>query len=530
MLYLIPAWYRDGLWSEKEQYWYVKRTRTEFDDTVKQMQLFHRSGAVDYKVLLLGYSPNFRHFLHRQGVLRAPYWSCFDAIQEVRRKKTSVFSINDINWPKGTEFVYTPFVVLANLNGEKYARVEFGEDGNPIQIDMYEKGELCRRNIYDDRGFVSGAIVYKDGKPQYQDYLMENGIWKARAFAEDGHVMINPNYSTYRITDGKEETSCHFSSLRYDSMEQVIEEVLTSYLKLTTEEDMFCIAMHRHHTRLLTEVLAGRKTIASFFENRYEVKHDGLMLQLLYRTGYVIADSEETIGRIQQDYGAYLRNIMYISPFDSRVDFGISQQLTVQKIMVPVDGISEKLFRKVILILCEYLAENERAQVHLFTRRSDTAINRICLSTVREIIHSSGAFEKQNRKPREWTAEPVKEQPKRPEERFVMENCVDELSVSKCMKEQRILVDLREKPELYLQIVAISMGIPQIVKKETQFVRNNKNGRIISDCDQLYETLDFYLNGLENWNAAMVHSYELGKEFSTEVLIDKWKEVLASFE
>ena len=87
MLHFIPAWYQQGKWCENEQYWRVRRMYTEFDDTVKQVQLFHRSRAYPYQILLLGFSPNFRHFLHRQGVYRAPYWSCFDAIQEVRRKK-----------------------------------------------------------------------------------------------------------------------------------------------------------------------------------------------------------------------------------------------------------------------------------------------------------------------------------------------------------------------------------------------------------------------------------------------------------
>ncbi len=511
MLYLIPAWYRDGLWSEKEQYWYVQRTQTEFDDTVKQMQLFHRSGAVPYKVLLLGYSPNFRHFLHRQGVLRAPYWSCFDAIQEIRRKKPAVFSFNNINWPVGTEFVYTPFVVLAYLQKKKFAKVEFGEDGNPIQIDMYENGLLCRRNIYDDRGFVSGSVVYKDGKELYQDYLMENGVWKARVYAENGHVIINPNYPHYCITDGKEETVRTFTKSEYDTMEELIREVLMAYLKLTKDGDLFCIAMHRQHTALLSDALEGRKTIASFFENRYEIKHGGLMRRLLGQAGYVVADSEKTIEGLKNDYGALLQNIMYISPFDSRVDFGISSQLSVQKILVPVEHMPEKELLELLEILAGYLLKNDRARVHLFSRRTDPAIRRVCVQGVRKVLQKM-----QDRK--------------LSEDRFVLETCVDELSVSKCMKEQRILVDLREQPELYLQIVAISMGIPQIVKKETQFVRNGMNGRVLSEGAELSEVLDFYLGVLENWNEAMISSYEIGKEFSTEVLIRKWKEVLASFE
>ena len=110
--------------------------------------------------------------------------------------------------------------------------------------------------------------------------------------------------------------------------------------------------------------------------------------------------------------------------------------------------------------------------------------------------------------------------------RFFVEQCVDELSVSKCMKEQRVIVDMRKMPELYLQISAISMGIPQIVCTRTQFVEDRKNGLIIKKVSSLPKALDFYLGGLANWNQAVVASYELGQKFSTNVLIDKWKEVL----
>ena len=87
MLYFIPAWYQQDMWCENEQYWYSRRMHTEFDDTVKHVQLFHRSKVCPFQIMLLSFAPNFRHFLHRQSVFHAPYWSCFDAIQEIRRKK-----------------------------------------------------------------------------------------------------------------------------------------------------------------------------------------------------------------------------------------------------------------------------------------------------------------------------------------------------------------------------------------------------------------------------------------------------------
>ena len=91
MLYFIPSWYSTNEWKEKEQFWYKRRMQTEMDDTVKQIQLFNRNDICDFQILLLSFAPNFRHFLHRQSVFRAPYWSCFDAIQCVKRKKPAAF-------------------------------------------------------------------------------------------------------------------------------------------------------------------------------------------------------------------------------------------------------------------------------------------------------------------------------------------------------------------------------------------------------------------------------------------------------
>ena len=169
MLYFIPAWYKQNMWCENEQQWYMRRLKSEFDETIKQITLFHRNVDRPYRILVLGYSPNFRHFLHRQGMYRSKYWSCFDAIAQVRRKKVAVLSYHDIKWPKGLEFVYSPFSIIALQGDVKYAQVEFGEDGNPISIDMFEDGKICRRNYYDDRGFVSSTVIYENGIEQYQE-------------------------------------------------------------------------------------------------------------------------------------------------------------------------------------------------------------------------------------------------------------------------------------------------------------------------------------------------------------------------
>ncbi len=528
MLYFIPAWYQQNQWCENEQSWTVRRTHSEFDDTVKQIQLFHRNKACPYQIMLLSFAPNFRHFLHRQGVYRAPYWSCFDGIQAIRRKKMMVLSFHNLKWPEGIEFVYTPFVVVAMLNKERYAQIDFGEDGNPIRIDLYRGGKLWRRNLYDDRGFVSCTILYEKEQPLYQDYLMENGVWKLRHFQKDGHVEINEKCPEYLLQYGNQILEKRFSSMRYDSLEQVIYEVLVSYLKLTKSQDIFCMAMHERHAGLAGEALKGKKVILSFYEGRYSVASHPEVQSMLKAADYLVVDSKKNVSRIQKESGLLLKKIMAIPPYDSRVDLSISAQFTVQKILVPVDDMEDEIFAGLMRVLGQYLLRNEKARIHLFTRKADYDRKRKVLEHARSELRQAGLEEN-------WA---VEEEPKQvaenqlePEEipiRFFVEQCVDELSVSKCMREQRVIADLRKVPELYLQITAISIGIPQIVRGKTEFVEHGRNGIVLKKMKDLPEVLDYYLNGMKGWNRARVCSYELVREYTTEKLLEKWGEVMDS--
>lgn len=526
MLYFIPAWYQQDQWCENEQKWYMRRMHTEFDDTVKQIQLFHRNEVYPYRIMLLSCAPNFRHFLHRQSVYHAPYWSCFDAIQEIRRKKAMVLSFHNLNWPPHTEFIYTPFVVIAMLHGVRYAQLEFGEDGNLIQIDMYEEGKLRRTNIYDDRGFISSTILYENEKPFRQDYLMENGVWKLRHYLQDGHVEINPNAPNYLLVYQECEQTLPFFQMSYESLDRIIEEVLTSYLKLVDEEDIFCVAMHERHAVLIQEALKGRKMILSFFEDRYDLGRHPEMLPMVEQAAYVIADSQEN-RRLIKGQANNLLCIKDITPFDSRVDFGISQQLNVQKILVPVDNLEDEVFAELIRALGTYLPENKNAQIHLLTRQAEYDRKSRLLSKTRECLKRAGMEEAWAAEQRSGNiAENNLEDEDQVTVRFYVEQCVDELSVSKCMREQRLVVDMRSMTEVYLRINAISVGIPQIVRKKTQFVEHGKNGYVVQDTKQIPELLEFYLGSLTNWNEAMVYSYEVGKKYTTDVLLREWKEVI----
>ena len=114
--------------------------------------------------------------------------------------------------------------------------------------------------------------------------------------------------------------------------------------------------------------------------------------------------------------------------------------------------------------------------------------------------------------------------------RFFVEHCVDELSVSKCIREQRIMIDMRHNPDLYLQINCISSAIPQIIRRETQYMQNMYNGFVVKEFEHIPAALDYFLGSLANWNQAKVYSYDIAQKFTTRKLMEKWDMVRAELE
>ena len=519
MLYFIPAWYKKNKWVENEQRWYIRREKSEFDETIKQITLFHRNVKLPYQILLLSFSPNLRHFLHRQGMYRASYWSCFDAIQQIHRSKIAILSYKDIMWPQGVEFVYSPFAIVAFLRGQKYATINFGDDGNPISIVMYENNEICRKNYYDDRGFIGATAIYQDGEEIYRDILMENGTWKMRLFQQDGHVEINPATPVYDVSNQGETQTRTFKNLYYDAMDDVIREVLDAYLMTSQPDDKFFVAAHPLHMAVVQETLHHREVILTFFEQRYPMDQLHKIESFIYSAGYIIADSVQTENAICKNLAQVPPRMMNISPYDTRIDFGISAQLKVQNILLPIDGIAQNEFVQILVEVASYLQKNNLARLHLFSRNGSWGYEDKIKAEVLQILTKAGYEET-------WILGGMDQNEETCTQRIYVDICVDERTISKCINEQRVILDLRQKTDVYVFITAISKGVPRISMSEDEYLIHGGNGYLIADDTQIQPALSYYLDNFENWNAALVACYDIGQKYTTNVLLESWRKVL----
>lgn len=528
MQYFIPAWYQEGSWMENEQAWYRSRTVTEFDDTVKQVQLFFRRHVAPFEIMLLGFSPNFRHFLHRQGVYHAPWWSCFDAMQGIRTRTMQTFSFHDLAWPEGIEFVYSPFAVIALHRGEKYAQVEFAEDGNMFRVDLFQDGQIVSRNLYDDRGFVSCQISYRDGAPRLQRFFDEEGTWKLAEYLGDGHVVVNPDSAWFLHGEREGAREIAYQKRVYGSLDEVIAEVVEDFLSSTSPDDVFTIAMHPRHSDVLSGVLGKRHKILSYFGRRMETSGFSEGGHSLMETAScIVCDKKATAHKIARLERGLDVPIRVISPYEARIESGISMHLHVQNILVAADALDASLFDATMVALAAYIRDrNHLARVCLFTRSSAYDARMKLLDRVATALSAAGldpamaegeAGTAENELPEEGALDGV----------FSVSQCVDELHVSRTIREQRVVVDLSAVPDQFLQISAMSCGIPQITRVETEYVADGRNGRIVSDVSGLADDVDFYLSSIEHANQAQMASYDLGRQFSAQNIVAAWKEAIS---
>ena len=198
--------------------------------------------------------------------------------------------------------------------------------------------------------------------------------------------------------------------------------------------------------------------------------------------------------------------------------------------MVPIDSIEQSKFEELILLFVTYFEVNDTARVHFFTRNANWDRVDTILKFVQQFLKTNGMDERLARKEINDKSEFDLDEEKKVPIKFFVDQCVDELSISKCIRKQRIVVDVTSHPDLYLQISCISSAIPQIVAHKTQYVHHGKNGFVVNDLSEIYKSLTYYLDNITNWNKCMIYSYELGKEYNTASLIRKWKGVMKQVE
>lgn len=516
MYYFVAAWYtkEDNWWMPQKQ-WYYANAETEFDDTVNQIRMFQNESE-PVELMVLGYGPQLRYFLHRQGIWPIATWSLFDEIQGVEGTNPASFFYRDLNWPKDIQWVYTPFTVLAYLHGQKYAEVEFGEEGKLLWISRYEGEILTERMFFDDRGFLSSILYYEGNQPKEQSFFNANGIEQFRI-----------NRTTKAVTVA-ETATYRFRKKAYESVDEVILEVLGRKCRfMQPKKDVIVLAAESKHNRLVMQVNQGCKLILSFFGERYDISNEAVLSKDIQGASFLVTDTESMAEQIRHLFEVDKRRIIDISPFDTRLSLGKSQQIQALKVFFPQDNMVEPIRSRGIMQMLELLQGDERIELIVATKhtdsgsmqdlRADFAAKIASLPGVK--LHMEGEDEDLGENER------VEDKNRRKTQiSFYPYN--KESEVIEVLRDVRLIVDIRDNPDQYIQIAGISAGIPQVNYLNTRYIEDRKNGYMIHNIAHLKDAMQYYLVGLAHWNEALVYCVQQVEKYASGTIVKQWKELV----
>lgn len=95
----------------------------------------------------------------------------------------------------------------------------------------------------------------------------------------------------------------------------------------------------------------------------------------------------------------------------------------------------------------------------------------------------------------------------------------------KALDKTRVLISWGSVDEL-MQMVAVSIGIPQIQNFVSKTVIHQKNGYICQSSEEIDMPLNDYLNNLTAWNNAIVYNVKMLNRYSEENIMKRWEKLL----
>ncbi|MBU5868640.1 accessory Sec system protein Asp1, partial [Vibrio cholerae O1] len=107
-----------------------------------------------------------------------------------------------------------------------YTNIYFSQEGYSIWFEEFERDQLQRRYIFDDRGYLSAIRYFDDqGEASYQEYLTINGDCVLHEDLKNGRVTVSKRYQH------------HYQQTEYNNMAQLIEEKFQAMIAQQIHED-----------------------------------------------------------------------------------------------------------------------------------------------------------------------------------------------------------------------------------------------------------------------------------------------------
>ena len=494
------------------------------DDLIGLIQSL-QSTQEDYRLIVGDYLPNLRYFLHRFGLLESHYVSLFDQLQGFEGTFQAPLTLEDLDFPQGVHYAYTPFSILVYERGQLLGEVFQAEGAHISEVRHFKEGNLISSSIYDDRGFLSSRRIFEDGVHTLTEYLDREGSCIFVHFQEDDGCAVN-----YENTRG-------LVRKYYESLDALVFECLEAELRRQAASKIV-LSVKEKNRELVSRSIFLEQMVLSYFDRRIALSNETNYLdQFLVQHSRAVVVNSEVLYHGLEEFSGERKTLHKISPFDTRFTLSASQEMKEEVLYWDSRQQPLQEAKDTVAILFDFMVERmteeERSFKVVVRVNPDQAayLPSFYTSLVRDhfpeemaLIDERGLDSVGENGLEDVFLKDFKTRVffvKALLESFEVEPFVNDEKLFKILHETRLVLDLGTRPDLFTQIAGISSGLPQINRVATDYVLAQKNGHLITELQELPEVLAYYLDSLRTWQSARVHSVQQMKRFSGQALSRK---------
>ncbi|WP_269923951.1 accessory Sec system protein Asp1 [Enterococcus innesii] len=522
--------------------WTSSSGNLESDYMMNIIQLF-KNNREPYHLLLLEHMPFLRYQMHAYELEAAQMTSLYDCLQDIQKTNGFPLDVDDLPLAENVEKVYTPFGITLIKENQPFGEIRFNTFGFAEQ--MYLMTEPYRHILFfDDRGFISAKSFQNDkGEQVKKIYYNESGIEKCvEYFGENPHVeLISPQ----RIGLKKSQ---------YRSMDELLLEMMNqSQLNLESEDQIICLTNER--SLRLVKTNEERKRVIQIVSDAHRLSTcaSDEKAELWAVENKIITDSTSNqtalLSLMRQSGINDLSRIQRIPIYTTSFQLGNSNSIPQLVLYWNAGELNEDV-RRIHHLLLQKVIQNDRYDLIIETTTFQSEV--VLREAQKELVDTHFGIDSESEEYQKvlkyFEAKKAKKLFKTDEEAIEeiresknWRNLVEAVDVNfrihfrldshltairQDFNETRLYIDLSAEVDVQKQALAVSAGIPQLVRKKTDYVDDQKNGQIIGQIRELDAAIAFYMDDLNNWNQALVENISYIEHFSEENIMKQWRELL----
>ena len=481
-IHIIPDW-QD----------YARRL-PEFNDSVHQAQLFLSQGQA-VELIVIDFLPHLNQILLHTALTETKVWAVHDVLQRVRLTADRPVAVTDFTWPAQAQFIYLPDRILVQVDDQLYATVWLDQAWRTriVAIDLWTDDKRTQQLLIDYRGFVSRVTTFNaQGDKIRQDYLTPSGAVAVQEDCVSGAVTTQQDWT---------------AQTQFKNMAELVVAALAHHVDNVPAEENLIIAQSQRSMFLISQISPKQPVILSYQAQRTNPQlAQALLLQITGIVSHAVTDTQAQYDKIVAQL-ANPEQLAIIPPFPVQTAELPNLQLPIAIIYWVAEDLNQADFEAVRIAM----TRQPEAIVFIETAQPHTEFDALIKIASQTATNAHGLVDEASQAAYQG--------------RFQFIPPQDETQRLQYMSNTRVLLDLGETPDQFMQTAALAYAVPQINRTVTEYVLPEKNGQIVTDQAELVAALQGYLTASQRDQVVKETARELGQTMSDEYLWIKWQQV-----